>query len=278
MESASRKKIMTPFLKIAKPQIEETLESILEHDETELHSPLFKAAGYVLFSGGKRLRPLLTLATTHDLGGDLDAAFAPACALELIHTYSLIHDDLPCMDNDDMRRGKPSLHKAFDEGLAVLTGDFLLTKAFELIASAPNLRPEQKLKLVQIVSQRSGSEGMIGGQVVDVATSDKEILESEQEWINERKTGALFMAALESGGVVANASKNDLNCLHTVGYHFGLAFQLLDDLADCSSIPIPKDLQKHVKTSLSSLDSLSKPSLELKALIVDFYDHVQTTF
>ncbi len=268
---------MTPFLKNAQPQIERALEDILKADESAPHAPLFKAAGYALLSGGKRLRPLLALAAAHDMGAEMQAALAPACALELIHTYSLIHDDLPCMDDDDMRRGKPSLHKAFNEGLAVLTGDFLLTKAFELIASAPGLGPEQKLKLVSIVSTRSGSDGMIGGQVVDIAMSGKEILAEDQEWIDEKKTGALFIAALEVGGVVAHASEKDMMCLRSLGLHFGLAFQLLDDLADHSSSPNQDEIQKQMQASLKSVTSLSKPSLELKALIVDFYEHVETS-
>ena len=279
MESASRKQIMTPFLKSAHSQIETALESLTTCDDREPHTSLFKAVRYALLSGGKRLRPLLTLAATHDLGGDLEVALLPSSALECIHTYSLIHDDLPCMDNDDMRRGKPSLHRAFDEGLAVLTGDFLLTKAFELITSAPGLTLRQKLRLVSSLSKRSGSEGMIGGQVVDIATKGKEILAKEQEWIDERKTASLFIVALEFGGVIAGASDDDLDRLRTIGHHFGLAFQLLDDLEDSHGPhPIRNELEKHVQTSLTSLESLSKPSLELKALLVNFYEHVQTDF
>ena len=269
--------MITPFLESAHSQIESALENIIVCNDKGPHSPLFKAVRYALLSGGKRLRPLLTLATTHDLGGDLDAALLPASALEFIHTYSLIHDDLPCMDDDDMRRGKPSLHRAFNEGLAILSGDFLLTKAFELITTAPHLTEKQRLQLATILSKRSGSEGMIGGQVVDIATKGKEIPAIEQEWIDERKTAALFIAALEFGGVIAGAANDDLNCLRTIGLHFGLAFQLLDDLEDCSQHkPIRNELEHHIQTSLTFLNSLSKPSLELKALLVNFYEHVQT--
>lgn len=277
MESASRRKSLSPFLDRTRSEIERALEQIFSCSEEEPHSSLFKAARYALLSEGKRLRPLLTLAATSDLGGDIRGALAPACAIELIHTYSLIHDDLPCMDDDDLRRGKPSLHKAFNEGLAVLTGDLLLTKAFELMATAPHLSEGQRVELVRILSQRSGSEGLIGGQVVDIAREENRLSMQEKQWINQRKTGALFSAALECGGIVANGSEGDLALLRSTGLYFGLAFQLFDDLEDGLSSPPESDsLQKYLQEALYSLGSLSKPSLELKALLVDFYDHVQT--
>src|SRR5262249_3482141 len=154
----------------------------------------------------------------------LEAALYPACALECIHTYSLIHDDLPCMDNDDFRRGVPTLHKAFPEAQALLTGDFLLTFAFQVLTEAPHLAPEQKLSLLSILSKAAGAEGMIGGQLVDVLGAKKE----ELEGVHLRKTALLIEASFLFGGVVAKAPQEDLDILSTAGKKLGSAFQKLD--------------------------------------------------
>lgn len=267
---------MTPFLSTAHAQIEEMLSTLLPIPTGQPHAPLFIAARYSLLSGGKRLRPLLTLAATHDLGGDVQAALIPACALELVHTYSLIHDDLPSMDDDDMRRGKPSLHKAFNEGLAILTGDFLFTNAFELLGAAPHLGTEQKLQLIQTISSAAGSEGMIGGQVVDIAQKGEACPAKLKEWIDEKKTAALFMASLECGGIVAQATQEDQKALRTIGGEFGMVFQLFDDIADHSPSVNLKALKSRKERIFESLASLSKPPLELKSLITNFYEHVKT--
>lgn len=158
--------------------------------------------------------------------GAAKAALIPACALEMIHTYSLIHDDLPCMDDDDFRRGLPTLHKLYTEGHAVLTGDYLLTFAFETLAKAPLLTAEQKISLIQNLATSASAQGMIGGQVMDIEGS------REVEWMHALKTAALFRAALAFGGIVASACASTLGVLDTFANYFGKLFQVVDDLLD----------------------------------------------
>jgi geranylgeranyl pyrophosphate synthase len=156
------------FLQTSQALIEERLHVLVPPPSKVLYSALFDAARYSLFSGGKRLRPLLALASAHTFGAELEKALDPACALECIHTYSLIHDDLPCMDNDDLRRGKPTLHRVFPEWHALLTGDYLATFAFEILAACTTLTDGEKIELVHILSSRAGARGMIGGQIIDL--------------------------------------------------------------------------------------------------------------
>ncbi|MCB1081395.1 MAG: polyprenyl synthetase family protein [Chlamydiia bacterium] len=188
------------------------------------HALLFEAARYSLFLPGKRLRPLLTLSTLEDYAIPLQEGLDAACALEMVHTYSLIHDDLPCMDNDDFRRGKPTLHKVYGEGQAVLAGDFLLTHAFETISSHP--------KLVAILASRAGGNGLIGGQVVDLLSEGKSIDWETLQFMYLGKTAALFSAALEFGAVIAECSDEERGALKKAGELFGIAFQIIDDLED----------------------------------------------
>jgi len=177
--------------------------------------PAYAAARYALLSGGKRLRPKLVLLTVEALGGDLDEALAPAVALEMIHTYSLIHDDLPCMDDDDFRRGKPTVHRAFDEATAVLAGDLLLTHAFLILAHKP--------ELVAILAEAAGAEGMLGGQLLDLQEC------KDVDLLHGLKTGALFRCALHFGALLGKA---DPKPFIEFGESFGLLFQALDDLED----------------------------------------------
>jgi len=215
--------IADPFIARAAPLVEETLTQL-----TASAFPLLKPIRHGLL-GGKRLRPLLTLAVVDTYDAPLERALIPAAALELIHTYSLIHDDLPCMDNDDLRRGKPTLHKAFSESTAVLTGDALLTYAFEVLANAPHLTDSEKVALTSILATRSGMAGMIGGQVLDIAHMGKfESLASLTE-THQKKTGALITAALEFGAILAD---QPLEPLQNLGAHLGLAYQVVDDLLD----------------------------------------------
>lgn len=214
------------------------IEKHLEHLVPEQPVPfnqLYKAARYSLIGGGKRLRPILALATTEVLGGNPLQALSPACALEMIHTYSLIHDDLPCMDNDDFRRGKPSLHKAFPEGHAVLTGDFLLTYAFEILADDPHLTPHQKTQLIRCLAKSSGAHGMIGGQIMDIDAEGKSIDLHTLQAIHENKTGALITASIQFGAIIANASNQHQLLLTEFGKKIGLAFQIVDDILDITS-------------------------------------------
>ncbi|NGX50242.1 MAG: Farnesyl diphosphate synthase [Chlamydiae bacterium] len=203
------------------------------------HGRLFEAARYSLLLPGKRLRPLLTLAVLEDYGVPIQEGLDAASALELVHTYSLIHDDLPCMDNDDFRRGKPTLHRVYGEGHAVLTGDFLLTRAFEVLAKEP--------ELLAILASRAGGEGLIGGQVVDLLSEGEEIDWERLEFMYKGKTAALFSAALEFGAVIAESSDEDRAALKRAGECFGIAFQIRDDISDGTS----SDLIKQKATALT---------------------------
>lgn len=215
-------------------KIEQCLQELIPERNVPYNS-LFQAARYSLLGGGKRLRPILALAATESLGGDCQIALKPSCALELIHTYSLIHDDLPCMDDDDYRRGKPSLHKAFPEGHAVLTGDYLLTYAFDILAHDSNLSSEKKIKLISVLTRRSGGDGMIAGQVLDVAAESKAIDLQALDFIHLNKTGAMIMASLEFGAIIADAKPEHYQILKQFGCDLGLAFQIIDDVLDVTA-------------------------------------------
>jgi geranylgeranyl diphosphate synthase type II len=193
---------------------------------------LHEAARYSLLGTAKRIRPILTLATTEALNGSSKAALAPACALEMIHTYSLIHDDLPCMDNDDFRRGKPTLHKAYGEAEAVLAGDFLLTHAFQTISEAPSLTPDQKVSLSANLGKNAGGYGMILGQLMDMENEGKKIDIELLKTIHRRKTGALITSSIEFGGIISHANSHTMALLHAFGQEIGLAFQIIDDVLD----------------------------------------------
>ena len=221
--------------------IEKKLKELVPETQT-FYQSLFEAAKYSLLSGGKRLRPILTLCVVDALGGNIELALTPACALEMIHTYSLIHDDLPCMDNDDYRRGKLTLHKVYPEGHAVLTGDFLLTYAFEVLANAPGLNSDQKISLVRVLAQSSGGHGMIAGQILDLASFGKTLTLEELQLIHSKKTGALITASVEFGGIINQANSLVMVALQKFGRNIGLAFQIIDDILDVTSSE-----QKHGK-------------------------------
>ena len=209
--------------------IEERLHELMAHKPSR-YEGVFDSASYSLFSGGKRIRPILTLAVTEALGGNIQAALDPACAIEMIHTSSLIHDDMPCMDDDDMRRGKPALHLAFPEWQALLTGDFLLTHAFQSLARAPHLDASQKVELIDLIARKTGAHGMVGGQLLDLKGSIKTLEELEE--LHNLKTGALLEASIEAGAFVAKASKEQMAALRIFSSRIGLAFQIADDILD----------------------------------------------
>ena len=195
---------------------------------------LLEATRYSLLSEGKRMRPVITLLILEDYEVAIEKGLDSACCIELIHTYSLIHDDLPCMDNDDFRRNKPSLHKAFDEGVALLSGDFLLTHAFETLSLQSELPAPLRLDLIAQLAKSSGSSGMIGGQVVDVCYKDAAAFKDKTaiEWVHLKKTGALLQTAFVFGGLLAEVSQDDLQFLKSIGLLFGKAFQYMDDYKD----------------------------------------------
>jgi geranylgeranyl pyrophosphate synthase len=186
---------------------------------------------------GKRLRPRLLKASAHAVAGAAAAALAEAAAeaIELIHTYSLIHDDLPAMDDDDMRRGHPTLHVAFDDATAILVGDGLQAQAYELIATDGQLSAAQRIALIACLAKASGFEGMVGGQGLDIEATDKALTLDQLQKIHALKTGALITAALVMGGIVGGASEAQQDTLKTVGDKIGLAFQIIDDVIDVRS-------------------------------------------
>ena len=203
------------------------------YDSTPALPLLYEASNYSLQIGGKRVRPVLCLASANAVGlQDRDVLSYPACAIELIHTYSLIHDDLPAMDDDDLRRGKPSLHKAYDEATAILVGDGLQARAFELLADAPGLSAEQKIAMVKVLAAAAGPQGMVGGQFIDIQATDSDMSLEELQAMHSLKTGALIRAALALGGIAAGANGEQLAALDEYGTHIGLAFQVVDDILD----------------------------------------------
>ena len=189
------------------------------------------AMRYAVLSGGKRIRPLLTLATVESLGGDVEAALAPACAVELIHAYSLVHDDLPAMDDDDLRRGRPTVHVAFGEATAILAGDALQALAFETIASAPFAADVQSA-MSACLARAIGWRGMVGGQAIDIASTGAALSLDALESMHRAKTGALLTASVELGALAARANENVKARLLRFGAAIGLAFQIVDDLLD----------------------------------------------
>jgi len=196
---------------------------------------LVKAMNYSLFAGGKRLRPILCMAGAEAVGGDGLAALPVSSALELIHTYSLIHDDLPSMDNDDLRRGKPTSHKVFGEAIAILAGDGLLTEAFHLmtrtdLSDKVDLRALQEV--IALISTAAGYRGMVGGQFIDIQTAGTEVEPSLVEFIHTHKTGALIAASVSSGAILGGASKQQMEAVTSYGNRIGLAFQISDDILD----------------------------------------------
>ncbi len=191
---------------------------------------LHRAMCYSVFSGGKRIRPILAIESCKACGGDTSEVMPAACAIELVHNYSLIHDDLPAMDNDDYRRGKPTSHKKFGEANAVLAGDGLLTLAFNILARQVN--PKFGLQVIEELSRATGTHGMIGGQAVDIESKNKRKDKKRRDYINFHKTASLFGASTKIGAIVAGATKRKIRALSRFGCLLGISFQLIDDIID----------------------------------------------
>lgn len=219
-------------------QINVALEKIF-HD-SQPSEPIIEAMKYSLMAGGKRIRPVLCLASAEAVGGNPQAALPAACALEMVHTYSLIHDDLPAMDNDDLRRGKPTCHVAFDEATAILTGDALLTLAFQVLSSVPVTVENQAsgwLRVIQMISTAAGYQGMIRGQMLDMAAEGQHLTVDELKSMHALKTGALIEASLLCGALIAKAQEHQMEILHVYARHIGLAFQVTDDILNVEGNP-----------------------------------------
>lgn len=210
--------------------VNDALERLLP-PETDYPQNLFKAMRYSVFAGGKRLRPALVLAANEAVGGNnAEECVNTACAFECVHTYSLIHDDLPGMDNDDMRRGRPSCHKAFGEATAILAGDALLTLAFELVAKTPSVDNGRILRVIRELSGASGYAGMVNGQMVDIESEGVEVSFPVLEHIHIHKTGALMASAVRCGAILGGAGEAELESLTRYAASIGLAFQIADDI------------------------------------------------
>jgi geranylgeranyl diphosphate synthase type II len=219
------------YLEARRLMVEEALEVALPQQDGP-ETRVVEAMRYSLFAGGKRLRPILCLAASEAVGGDLRAAMPAGCALEMIHTYSLIHDDLPAMDDDDLRRGKPTNHKVFGEAIAILAGDGLLTEAFVLLSDYNSLLPERAVQVIGVIAEAASYRGMVGGQVVDILSQNKRAdLETVQQ-MHSRKTAALIAAATESGALAGKGSEAQVAALARYGRAIGLAFQIADDILD----------------------------------------------
>ncbi|MCU0751250.1 MAG: polyprenyl synthetase family protein [Akkermansiaceae bacterium] len=203
----------------------------------ERPSTIHEAMRYSIFAGGKRLRPVLCVAAAEACGGTAADALAPACAVELMHTYSLVHDDLPAMDDDDLRRGRPTCHKMFGEGMAVLCGDALLTEAFLVLSQAPSNKRYVTRDYITELAETGGSRKLIGGQVMDLEGEGKKLTKRELIRIHESKTAALLTSSLRLGAMTANATPAKLAAISDFGYNLGLAFQVIDDILDVTQSP-----------------------------------------
>lgn len=258
-----------------KERIEETLKQLSDL-QSPFFSSLYEGGRYALLAPGKRIRPLLTLLTAEMVQeGGSEKALHPACALEMVHTYSLIHDDLPAMDNDDFRRGRPTLHRVYSEGHAILVGDHLLTQAFEVLSNAPSLTASQKIALVKALAKAAGGEGMIGGQVMDIEQST---LFNETHL---RKTAALFRASIEFGGIVTDVSPAILQQLSAFGIQLGLLFQIVDDILDEDGLlnvdEADKTMQKRYGEALQTLQALPYETGALQQITEWIASQVQKT-
>ena len=262
------------------------IDSELERILSQGNSLLFQAMKYSVLSGGKRFRPLLLLFSGECFGVDWDTALPFACALELIHNYSLIHDDLPSMDNDDFRRGKPTCHKVFGENIALLAGDGLLTLAFKVAASAPVAEGSllKKVKIIEEMSRSAGVNGMIGGQLLDISVSSKEMTETILTELIQKKTGALITASVKIGAILGEASSSQMEAIIEYGKNIGLAFQTRDDILDkkedtqknlqmrpnsvsfFGAEKTEERLKKYIDNGICALDKASLDSKELRFL------------
>lgn len=220
------------YLTDHKKKIDTALREYLPPEHT-YPTIIFQAVRYSLFAGGKRIRPILCMAAAEALGGNADAVLPVACALEMIHTYSLIHDDLPAMDNDDYRRGILTNHKIFGENIAILAGDALLTEAFGLLSHPKHLAhidPAIRLDIIHDISDAAGFFGMIGGQVMDVQSEGKEFDMGTLQYIHSRKTGAMIVTSVRSGAFLSGGKPSEIDALIRYGAQIGLAFQIADDI------------------------------------------------
>ena len=260
---------MKALLKEKAAQIDKALDAYLPPRDN-LQSVIYDAMRYSLFAGGKRLRPILMLETAKMCGGAENEVMPFACAMEMIHTYSLIHDDLPAMDNDDLRRGKPTNHIKYGEAVAILAGDALLNKAFEIVSEYGGKDSARAMKAVSVLAKSSGTEGMIGGQIVDMESEGKEITRDTLEYLHSLKTGAIIRSSCVIGAVMSDADETLVRAADEFARNLGIAFQIRDDILDVTGSeaelgkPIGSDAREN-KNTYVTLYGLRKAE-ELSAL------------
>jgi geranylgeranyl diphosphate synthase type II len=261
---------LKPYLTARQKLVDAALDRFLPRASAR-PATIHKAMRYSLFAGGKRLRPILCIAAAEACGGTAQKALPAACAVESLHTYSLIHDDLPCMDDDDLRRGRPTSHKVFGEGVAVLAGDALLTIAFEILAQAPRSKRYSVASQITELATASGSRLLIGGQVADLENEGRKVTPATLRFIHKSKTAALLTASIRLGAMSASATPAQLAALTTFGESLGLAFQVIDDILDVtqSSEKLGKSAGKDVaaqKATFPAVFGLEKSRREAARL------------
>jgi geranylgeranyl diphosphate synthase, type II len=223
------------YISGSKKLVDQYLDQLLSA-ESEAPSTIHKAMRYSIFAGGKRVRPILTLAAGESLAGERAILFHLGAAIEMMHTYSLIHDDLPALDNDDLRRGLPTCHKVFGDAMAILAGDALMTRCYQILADLPGLPDSSRISIIREIAAATGTvDGMIGGQVVDLESEGKTVDAGVLEYIHHSKTGALLSACVRCGAMAAGAQASELRALTEFGNKIGLVFQIVDDILDVTS-------------------------------------------
>ncbi|WP_399632594.1 polyprenyl synthetase family protein [Sporosarcina sp. SG10008] len=254
------------------PIIDAKLNSLLA--ATNVSETLKSSMAYSINAGGKRIRPLLVLATLEDLGVESKDALTVACAAELLHTYSLIHDDLPCMDDDNFRRGKPTNHIVYGEGVAVLAGDALQTLAFGSLTHLSDTSAQDTIRIIRLLSDASGATGMVGGQMLDIEGETKSVSLSELETIHVNKTGALLSFCIGAGAILAGLDEEKSAKLKDFAYHIGLAFQIQDDILDITSTT--EELGKTAGSDALSEKSTYPSLLGLEGAMARLAEHHQS--
>jgi geranylgeranyl diphosphate synthase type II len=268
------------YLTARQKEVDQALENYLPKARIK-PATIHKAMRYSLFAGGKRLRPILCLAAADACAGNTPDALPLACALECIHTYSLVHDDLPSMDNDDFRRGRPTCHKVFGDGIAVLAGDALLTVAFEIAAQAKGSRRYDLREMLREISIAASSRKLIAGQVADLEAEGKRIDRTQLRFIHENKTAALITTSVRLGAMSANATEKQLTAITQFGRALGLAFQVIDDILDVTqtSEKLGKSAGKDItacKATYPSVIGLEKSRVEAQRLTRKAHDALST--
>lgn len=261
------------YLIARRKEVDRALNRFLPSERTQ-PATIHKAMRYSLFAGGKRLRPILCLAAAEACGGKINSALPLACALECIHTYSLVHDDLPSMDNDDLRRGRPTCHKVFGDGIAILAGDALLTIAFEIAANARGSKRYGLREILREIAVAAGSQKLIAGQVADLEAEGHQINRAQLRYIHEHKTAALLTTSVRLGAMAANASPKQLQAITEFGRALGLAFQVIDDILDVTqtSEQLGKSAGKDVaakKATYPAVIGLDKSRAEARRLTLE---------